>query len=311
VVGFGLATLNFPVLWGAAFLFLTNLMAIGFSAAVLARLYGFGSQLSPRQSWLQASLIIGTLIALAVPLAIALRQIAWETLATREARAAVAGRFAGTARISQLELDFDARPIRISAVVFTHAYQPEAEEAAVRALSAVLGKPVAVEIEQMHVAGSSADAAQLAEARGAAADRAADRVAERLALIAGVSRDQVLVDRERRTARVRATPLPETGLAGYRQLEASVAAREPGWTILLIPPAAALAETAPIDPRSEGFQAALDTAVWAHQRVGTPIGVTGLSAEAVAERLRASGADARAVPPSRGPVRLSWLPPGS
>ena len=53
VMGFGLATLNLPILWGATFLFLTNLIAIGFSAAVLARIYGFAGRLSPRQTGLQ------------------------------------------------------------------------------------------------------------------------------------------------------------------------------------------------------------------------------------------------------------------
>ena len=77
VMGFGLATWNLPILGGATFLFFTNLMAIGLSAAVLARIYGFGSKLSPKQTWVQASLVIGTLAALALPLGLALRQIAW------------------------------------------------------------------------------------------------------------------------------------------------------------------------------------------------------------------------------------------
>ena len=64
VMGFGLATWNIPILGGATFLFLTNLMAIGLSAAVLARIYGFGSRLSPKQTWVQASLVVGTLVAL-------------------------------------------------------------------------------------------------------------------------------------------------------------------------------------------------------------------------------------------------------
>ena len=93
VMGFGLATWNLPILGGSTFLFLTNLMAIGISAAVLARLYGFGQRLSPRQTGMQALLIVGTLLAFAVPLGLALRQIAWETLATRQAREAVTERF--------------------------------------------------------------------------------------------------------------------------------------------------------------------------------------------------------------------------
>lgn len=53
VVGFGLATWNGTVFGGALLLFLTNLITIAISAAVIARLYGFGSALSPKQTMLQ------------------------------------------------------------------------------------------------------------------------------------------------------------------------------------------------------------------------------------------------------------------
>ncbi|MDP8994492.1 MAG: TIGR00341 family protein, partial [Pseudomonadota bacterium] len=62
VMGFGLATLNATVFWGSSLLFLTNLMTIGVSAAVLARLYGFGHQLSPRQTGFQATLVLVTFV---------------------------------------------------------------------------------------------------------------------------------------------------------------------------------------------------------------------------------------------------------
>ncbi len=124
VMGFGLATLNLPILWGASFLFLTNLMAIGFSAAVLARIYGFAGRLSPRQTWLQVLLVLGTLAALAVPLGLALRQIAWEAVASGQARQTIAAQFDENARVSQLVVDYDADPIRVRAVVFTPAVRP-------------------------------------------------------------------------------------------------------------------------------------------------------------------------------------------
>jgi uncharacterized hydrophobic protein (TIGR00271 family) len=77
-VGFGIATANADVAGGAAFLFFTNLMAIALACAAMARLYGFGSSLSPRQGAVQGALILVTLVALAVPLGLALRQIGWE-----------------------------------------------------------------------------------------------------------------------------------------------------------------------------------------------------------------------------------------
>jgi uncharacterized hydrophobic protein (TIGR00271 family) len=311
VMGFGLATWNIPILGGATFLFLTNLMAIGLSAAVLARIYGFGSRLSPKQTWVQASLVIGTLVALAVPLGLALRQIAWESVVTRQAREMIANRFGEDARVSQLQIDFDVSPIRVSAVVFTPSLRPGAGAEATRALAAEIGRPVEVGIEQVRVGQANAEAAQLAEARGAAADRSADHVAERLALVAGVAPDQVLVDRERKIARVRAANLPGAQLGAYRQLEERVAASEADWTIELIPPAAPFPEIEAIaDPPTPEVERALGTVLWAFRRLQVPIAVSGTGAEAIAERLREAGADIRIAEPRSGPVRFAWIAPG-
>ena len=78
VVGFGLATFNWPVFAGALGLFVTNLVTIGLTAAVMARLYGFQSDLSNRQTRLQSIGIAMVFIVLAIPLAFSLRTIAWE-----------------------------------------------------------------------------------------------------------------------------------------------------------------------------------------------------------------------------------------
>ncbi len=130
VVGYGLATLNTTVLFGSAVLFFTNLMTIAMTAAVLARLYGFASNLSPRQTGLQATLIVLSLIALTVPLALALalKQIAWEALASRQARELIAAHFGEDARVNEVELDHDVEPLAIEASVFTPRYRREAEQ---------------------------------------------------------------------------------------------------------------------------------------------------------------------------------------
>lgn len=311
VMGFGLATWNLPILGGSTFLFMTNLMAIAISAAVLARIYGFGSRLSPKQNWAQASLVIGTLAALAVPLGLALGQIAWEAGVTRQARALIVERFGEDARVSQLQIDFDAEPIRVSAVVFTPALRTGAEGETARELTGEIGRPVDVGIEQIRIGRADAEAAQLAEARGAAADRSADRIAERLALLAGVPPDQVLVDREHKVARVRAAVLPGASLQAYRLLEERAAAEESDWRVILVPPPAAFPEIAALgDPPGAEEEAALATVLWAARRVNAPISVAGAGADRVAERLRAAGVDARAGEARTGPVRFSWLAPG-
>jgi hypothetical protein len=254
---------------------------------------------------------MGTLLAFAIPLGIALKQIAWETLATRQAREAVAARFGDDARVSQVQVDFDARPIRVRAVVFTQGLRSGVEAEASRAMTEELGQPVEVAIEQVRIGEADAEAAQLAEARGEAADRS-NRIVERLALVAGVPPERILIDREHRVARVRAVPLPGATMRAYQLLEARAGAGERDWTIMLVPPATALPEIAEVtDPPNAEMQAALGTAVWAYKRLETPIGVSGSGARDVVETLRAAGVEARAIAPSSGPTRLSWLPLGS
>ncbi|MCB2051085.1 MAG: TIGR00341 family protein, partial [Novosphingobium sp.] len=58
VVGFGLATLNGTVFWGALLLFFTNLMTIALTAAIMARLYGFRTSLSERNTQVQYLIIV-------------------------------------------------------------------------------------------------------------------------------------------------------------------------------------------------------------------------------------------------------------
>ena len=107
VVGFGLATLNGTVFGGALLLFVTNLITISLTAAVMARLYGFRSSLSSKQSLVQSLTIVAAFIALAIPLFLSLRQIVWESNATRITRGAIADTFPAKARISTLDIDWD------------------------------------------------------------------------------------------------------------------------------------------------------------------------------------------------------------
>ena len=78
VVGFGLATFNWTVFAGALGLFITNLVTIGLTAAIMARLYGFESGVTNRQGKVESVVILAVFIAMAVPLGFSLRTIAWE-----------------------------------------------------------------------------------------------------------------------------------------------------------------------------------------------------------------------------------------
>ena len=311
-VGFGLATTNRAIVSGAAFLFLTNLTAISLTAAVLARIYGFAHQLSPRQSWFQAALIMIGLVTLAVPLALALKQIGWESVASRTVRDRIASEFGPDARLGDVEIVFTRSPTEIDAVVFTPKAVPGVERRLAEQLSHDLGRPAAVSIEQVRLGGEEAEESELATARGSIAVRQASDVAARLALAAGTSPDAVLLDRSRRIARVRAVALPGADLQTYYTLEQRVAAASPSWTVVLVPPALPLPE---LEIDEEGNvpaadQPAVQVAIWSARRLGLPVLVEGEGAGEIAELLQQQGVNASSGG-ERGRPRLLWADPNS
>lgn len=331
VVGFGLATWNWTVFGGAFALFITNLVTIALSAALMARIYRFRANLSAKQTYYQTFGIVIAFIALAIPLGISLRQIAWETRASNAISGAIRDQFDRSARLSQIDPDFAADPINVTATVFTPAIQPDAEAMAERVLARELGRKINVSIRQFRVGTGSGDAetALLASARNDERERlnqARQAIATQLAMVAGTESDDVVVDPAKRVATVRAARLPDAGLAAYQALEQRVAATMPGWDIRMVPPASALPDVAatlaatPADAQDEGKSAAtlaaappVKLAVWAAHRIGTPIGVSGPpdAARRVVDALVAQGVEASVTnDDSRsGAVRLRWLAP--
>ena len=315
VVGFGLATWNGTVFWGALFLFITNLTTIALTATAMARVYGFSTSLSEKQTQLQVLLIVAAFVALAIPLFLSLRQIVWESQATREARQVVVAVFNGDVTISQLEPYFDGEPMTLSATVLTPVIIPDAEKRAEQRMSEALGLPVDVSLTQLRVGTSAqaAEEAQLAQARAQerAAVEQADDIAENLALLAGVSKDEVTVDRERRRALVSAKALDGATLAAYAELERRIDATEPDWDIRLIPPPGALPQITFAEGKLDARgQRALALIAWAQNRVGVPVLLTGSadSAEAARKALAERGVLARVEVRGLGygPVSADW-----
>ena len=151
VVGFGLATFNWTVFGGALGLFITNLVTIGLTAAIMARLYGFQSDLTHRQSRFQSLGIIAIFLALAVPLGFSLRTIAWEANGQRIVNQEVAEAFTDRARVDQPIVNWAAQPVTVSASVFTPEFNPDADSEVATRLAERLGRPVVVTIDQFQV----------------------------------------------------------------------------------------------------------------------------------------------------------------
>jgi uncharacterized hydrophobic protein (TIGR00271 family) len=316
VVGFGLATFNWTVFSGSLLLFFTNLMTIALTAALMARLYGFSTRLSKKQTHVQTALIVSAFVALAIPLGLALLGVAREAAATRQVNSALLEPFSDRALVSDLDLDLQAEPATVSAVILTPEIRAGLSARLEQELAGILGRPVELSLTQVPV-GNSAQAAELAqlersrEAEAAARERA-DELAERLALIAGVSSEEVLVDRQRRIATVTARPLDGASLAAYRELERRISAGEPDWSIRLRPPARPLPSIAYDGAElTEDGARALSLVGWAGQRVGVPITLSGPEAnlELAAQTLEERDVTVRRQPGGNGAVTATWAAP--
>lgn len=318
-VGFGLATLNWTVFSGALLLYVTNLMAIALTAAVMARLYGFRTTLTSGQSRLQNFVIVAVLVGLAVPLGYQLLQIAWESNSARTIRSEILDDFDDRSRLSQIEIDWEAEPILIDATVLTPELRADAEARGERNLARVLGRPIDLVLTQYRVGTSAqaAEQAQLTSARAreeAVAIERAKTLAARLALVAGVPEDEVLIDRENRRALVRARELGGAPLASYRMLETRIAATEPDWRIELLPPARPLPAVpfANGEPTPAGTRA-IDLIAWAAARLNAPIVLIGPEEQTarVRDLLAERGVAVERIEAGGAPLRARWGQPGA
>jgi uncharacterized hydrophobic protein (TIGR00271 family) len=240
VVGYGLATFNLAIFSGALALFVTNFIAIALAAALMARIYGFAEGLSPEQNQRQTWLLLTVFTLLAVPLALSLRQIAAEAIATRALRSAVVAEFGPSTRISQLETNYAATPASASVVVVTRAFRAGADKRVEADWQARLDEKASVSLSQLvadqDLPRIEQERSALAEARRKETGETATAagLADAVLLVTGAPEDNLVVDRTRRRLEVRA--LPGTSLATLALAEARLAERHPDWQIRIIPP---------------------------------------------------------------------------
>ncbi|MCS6986832.1 MAG: TIGR00341 family protein [Sphingomonadaceae bacterium] len=313
VVGFGLATGDGPVFRGALALFVTNFVAIALSAAVMARVFGFGAHLSREQTRRQGWAMLAVFAALAVPLAVSLREIAWETLTTRKVREEILAAMGPEARIEALDPDFAARLPTYHAIVIVPAYVEGAEARVAQAMAQATDRPVAVRLRQVVAADEPSLRRAASDPRPASGDAALVR--DLLAVLAGVPPLDVTVDAERRRAIARVRQDTPVGLRGLRALEERARRRFPGWDLQLVPAPAPL----PPIPFADGSAAIADREVvglvgWALARwripeatiegrraSDEPAELALLRAQTAAELLAASWIKTKAIAAATGP----------
>ncbi len=316
VIGFGLATLNWTVFGGSLLLFITNLMTIALAAAMMARLYGFSTQLTKKQTRLQVLGVVAAFALLAIPLGYSLKRIAWEANASRQASAIIKRSFDPKARVTQVEFDFSSRPIAITSSVLTPRFEPQAEVAIARALTDELGQKVSLKINQYRVGTDigAAETAELAAARDkaqqAALERQVSQLVENVALVAGVEQNDVVIDRDHHRVLARARPIEGATLAAYRDMEGRIAATAPGWSVEISPPLRPL----PVVRFKDGVPdaKAMDLLAWAAKRQPTPIELIGPPdrAEIVRDRLATQDLTEVRLVNNRGDeIRPRWSAP--
>lgn len=312
VVGFGIATLNWTVFAGSLLLFVTNAITIALTAALVARVYGFGSHLSPQHTTWQLILFFAALGLLSVPLGAALRQIAFESLAQRQVRETISARFSDASRLGQLEIDYAATPIRIRAVIFTPRLDPSADSVLAADLRQLLGRPIDLHVDQLHVPanGTEMEAAQIARASntpGTSDSERQQRAIADFALIAGVEPAAVQLDLVTRTLSAAASPLPDLSIAGYRALEQRATGALPRWKVRLAPPADAALPSVRLDAGVVS-DTALNEAAWASMRLSQALlvnGGTSAQRRAIAGAINGRGGSAIAGE-AGGPLRFGW-----
>ncbi|MEP2987830.1 MAG: DUF389 domain-containing protein [Parasphingorhabdus sp.] len=285
VIGFGLATLNWTVFAGSLLLYFTNLMVIALTATIMAWLYGFRSYMTERQTQLQIFAMIVVFVGLAIPLGLSLVQIGHEANISRSANGLVKDQFGPRARVSQIDIDFNADPILISASVFTPTIRSGAEEQSSRVLSRTFNEPIQVQIEQYKVeTGDNAAQAELAALRAREQQQAVEtqvsKLRENLALVAGVEQDDVIVDTSKRRAIVMAKPLPGASLQTYYALEQRMVKQMPDWAINIQPPPAALPDLVVAENElTNASKRRLEWISWAALRSPMAIRMTGAKAD--------------------------------
>jgi len=254
VVGYGVATLKMHIAVGSFFLFMTNLLAIALSVAVLARWYRFSSSDSPANLLWQTGLTLGVFAALSVPLGLSLVDIARKTVASVTVRAEIEREFdrrhSSIERLAISGGDGD-QPLDVTATVLTPEFQKNADERIEARIEAKLGKDALVSVDQIvvsredlreRISKQAAETALLRASLEPMAEAFRQRQEAVEAVQAAVFFETRTMDVEPEARRIRVEPLAgaDVGLGPLRQLEHALRLRFPDWDVTVIPTVAPL-----------------------------------------------------------------------
>ncbi|NJO32242.1 MAG: DUF389 domain-containing protein [Rhodospirillales bacterium] len=295
-VGYGLATLQMEFAGGALLLFLTNLAAIAFAIATVARLSGAARPLhNVEKSPMYVLGGVAAFMALAMPLGLTLLRVSHEAsarVATRDVLEEKLG-LRGTG-IAQLDVSWPLRgDPKVEAVVIAPSFRTDAQAVVQRALIERLGVTAEVNLQQVVAADYTSQTRAMVDA---AMERTVAGIAKdvppfseiRAAL--GIPVQSIWTNRAERIVYVVPVAAPDWTLADYRDIEAEAAAKAGGWQVSIVPP---VQTNLSIRQTAEFRDADTELAIWAIQHWGlssvtmaVPIGnATRETAQAELDRL--------------------------
>ncbi|HVB85931.1 MAG TPA: TIGR00341 family protein [Candidatus Dormibacteraeota bacterium] len=158
VVGYGLSTRQFSIAAGAFLLFLTNLVAIVISAALVFRSMGFRPQRAAEGGrWklkYRMAISAGVLLVLSVPLFLTLRRAVLQIRVRSEVSGQLDAAFrANGASVNNLSLSFAGRNLRVQATVSATQYLDTPQiETIEKSLRSRFGPDTTLQVEQVLVA---------------------------------------------------------------------------------------------------------------------------------------------------------------
>jgi outer membrane protein OmpA-like peptidoglycan-associated protein len=134
-------------------LFMTNLLAIGLTASVVAKVFGFGAHNAAETNYWHAAGILVVFAVLSIPLGLSLKEIAGQAVTTAKARTALEQYFAGqSAHLYGVTVNFpNGRPVEVEALALVQIPRPGAEAQLQSMLSRKLDTPVALSLSQMPI----------------------------------------------------------------------------------------------------------------------------------------------------------------
>lgn len=236
-VSFGLITGRLDFSFGGGLLFLTNIVAIAVSVALVARFNKFGPSLTPQHTAMQVAGIIAALGVLTIPLGISFNNIAREVRARSAVQSELSTMLGRGDRVDTMNVRVDGDMIAIDGVVLVNNYDANLNQKLTEVLTTALDRDVRVSIAQLRQQTNAAVEGEAQLNRRVAQLESRDDASR--AILAGLTvgellpRHQILVDAQARRVIVQRDREKEGEqvAAAVDRITASVQADYPQWLI--------------------------------------------------------------------------------